>query len=159
MPAVVLTAVPGPATVTVSVNFGFGGGGGGGPDGFWKVAFTLRFLVIVTLQPPVPEQSPPQPVKTHPLLADCDRVTVDSTANVAEQVPGQLIPRGLLDTCPWPETLTFSVKEPSCKGPADAGAPSTNRSTAAKQPTTAIARFTVGWILGAAAQPLSPGCP
>ena len=37
---------------------------------------TERAASIVTVQPPVPEQDPPQPTKTEPLAADAVRVTL-----------------------------------------------------------------------------------
>ena len=39
-------------------------------------AVTDRSAVIVTEHDPVPEQSPDQPVKSDPVAADCDNVTV-----------------------------------------------------------------------------------
>jgi hypothetical protein len=112
------------------------------------VAFTLRFFVIVTLQPPVPEQSPPQPAKSQPLSADFESVTVDSTPNVAEQWLGQSIPPGLLDTWPFPETLTVSVKPFSCNGPAEAGAPIANNAMPVAHVSARIAAL-IGPILRA----------
>jgi hypothetical protein len=50
--------------------------------------------------------APSQPFKAKPRAGRAVSVTL---ANVAEQVSGQLMPRGLLVTAPRPWTLTVSV--------------------------------------------------
>jgi hypothetical protein len=74
-----------------------------------KLALTVSDAFIETLQPPVPEQAPPHPEKPLPLLAVSIRVTDELRGKLAEQVPGQEIPAGLLVTVPLPATLAVSV--------------------------------------------------
>jgi hypothetical protein len=40
-----------------------------------NVAVTVRAWLIVTVQVPVPEHAPPQPVNVHPVVGVCDRLT------------------------------------------------------------------------------------
>jgi hypothetical protein len=56
---------------------------------------------------PVPEQAPPYPSNRSPVVA-VSVIRVFSL-NRAEQLPGQLIPPGLLVTLPGPVTVTVSV--------------------------------------------------
>jgi hypothetical protein len=74
-----------------------------------KFALTVSAALIKTLQPPVPEQAPPQPVKPLPVPAVSVSVTDELSGKVAEQVPGQLIPAGLLVTVPVPAILVVKV--------------------------------------------------
>lgn len=68
-----------------------------------KVAFTLWFWVMVTLQEPaVPVHTPPQPSKTEPWSAVSVSVTVLPAGKVALQAEPQLIPGGLLVIVPVP---------------------------------------------------------
>jgi hypothetical protein len=62
-----------------------------------------------TLQAPVPEQSPPQPVKVEPFTVVAVKVTGVLAGNAALQVVPQLIPVGLLTTAPLPVRETDSV--------------------------------------------------
>ncbi len=77
-----------------------------------NVAVTLRAWSIVTLQAPVPLQSPLQPVKVEfkPTLAV--RSTEVPCANVSPHVPGQLIAPGLEVTrpLPFPAGVTVSSR-------------------------------------------------
>jgi len=57
---------PVPAVVTVSPNRGFPGAGGGGGGFAENPAVTDRAASIVTVQLPVPEHSPAQPLKDEP---------------------------------------------------------------------------------------------
>src|SRR5262245_62333823 len=68
-----------------------------------KPAATERFAVIVSVQTPVPEQSPDQPVNFEPEAGAALRVTAVPLPNDAEQVGPQLIPTGELVTAPEPE--------------------------------------------------------
>jgi hypothetical protein len=75
-----------------------------------KVAVTLA--APETVHELVPLQAPPQPPNTLPASGEAFNVTllVDRLFQVPWQVPGQLIPDGLLETDPDPlpavETLT-----------------------------------------------------
>jgi hypothetical protein len=66
---------------------------------------------MVTLQLPVPEHAPLQPVKVEPVEATAVRVTAESSVKVAEQVEPQLMPLGELVTVPEPvpALVTFNV--------------------------------------------------
>ena len=99
MPAGELFTVPLPLTVTVSVC--------AGSDA--NVAVTLWALFIVTVQAPVPEQAPDQPVNLYPRAAAGVSVTLVPEVNAAEQVPGQEMPEGELVTVPLPLTVTVRV--------------------------------------------------
>ena len=61
-----------------------------------KPAVTERFAVIVSTQPPRPEQAPDQPVNSEPEAGVSVRVTAVPLLNGAEQVAPQLIPAGEL---------------------------------------------------------------
>ena len=67
--------------------------------------------VVPTANPhvPVPVQSPLQPLNDEPADADCVSVTAVPCANVVLQVPGQLIPAGVLVTVPEPDVVTDTV--------------------------------------------------
>jgi len=67
-----------------------------------KVAVTLLAADIVTVQVPVPEQAPDQPVKVEPLVAVAVRVTLVPEAYSAPHVDPQLMPAGLEVTVPVP---------------------------------------------------------
>lgn len=74
-----------------------------------KLALTVSAALIETLQLPAPEQAPPQPVKPLPEPAVSVSVTEELSGKLAAQVPGQLIPAGLLVTVPVPATLAVKV--------------------------------------------------
>jgi hypothetical protein len=74
-----------------------------------KVAVTACAAFMFTLQTPVPEQAPLQPVNVDPAPALAVSATVP-LANVVEQMAPQLIPAGLLVTVPVPVTETVSGK-------------------------------------------------
>jgi hypothetical protein len=65
IPPGLLVTIPGPSTPTLSWRTGGGS----------KVALTLRLPLMVTVQPPVPPQAPPQPAKTDPAPGVAARVT------------------------------------------------------------------------------------
>jgi hypothetical protein len=79
-----------------------------------KVAVTLRAVLIVTTQVPVPLHPPPdQPVKPDPELAEAVRVTAVPKANDALHLlllALQLIPAGLLVICPAPVPASATVR-------------------------------------------------
>jgi len=103
MPAGQLVTVPGPVTPTVSVS--------GGAGICVNIADTFWAAFIVTVQPPVPLQAPPQPVKLQPAAGVGVRATCVPAAKLALHVVSQLIPAGELVTAPLPASLTVSVKE------------------------------------------------
>ena len=74
-----------------------------------KPAVTEWFALIVSMQVPVPEQSPDQPVNCTPEAAAALRVTEVPSLNCAEQVAPQLIPAGELVTVPEPAPLLATV--------------------------------------------------
>jgi hypothetical protein len=76
-----------------------------------KTAVTDLLESIVTMQVPVPVQSPCQPVKTAPGLAAGVKVTPAPKGYDALQVPGQLIEVPV--TVPGPVTWTVSVGGPA----------------------------------------------
>jgi hypothetical protein len=97
----VIVPVPLPSAETVTV-------------GLPNVAVTAWGPFIVTTQLALPVQPAPlQEVKTVLAVGVVDRVTTSPAAKSAEQVPGQLIPAGVLETCgidpPAGETVTVKV--------------------------------------------------
>jgi hypothetical protein len=76
----------------------------------WKLAVTLRDADIVTVQAPVPEQSPPQPEKVDPAPGEAVSATTVPLANEAEHVDPQLIPAGEDDTEPLPVPLRLTAR-------------------------------------------------
>jgi hypothetical protein len=85
-----------------------------GPPLRLKVAVTAFAAVIVTLQAAVPVQAPLQPANVEPEPAAGVRVTAVPVPKLTLQVPGQLMPLGLLVTfpAPVPATVTVSAKDP-----------------------------------------------
>ena len=73
-----------------------------------KTALTDFAALIVTEQDPAPLHAPLQFENTAPEPGVAVSVTVAPEAKFAEQVPGQLIPAGLLVTVPLPASLTVS---------------------------------------------------
>ena len=71
---------------------------------------TERFAVIVSMQTPMPEQSPDQPVNVEPAAGASMSVTAVPLLNDAEQVAPQLAPAGELVTVPEPEPLLVTVR-------------------------------------------------
>ena len=99
IPAGALVTVPLPVPSRRTVN---------GYASCVNVAVTVVSSVIGTEQVPVPEQPPPlQPLKVEPVKAEAVRVT--ELLKVKEQVPGQLIPSGVLITVPLPTNNTVSA--------------------------------------------------
>jgi hypothetical protein len=97
IPAGLLLTVPLPATVTVN-----------GKLTTPNVAVTELLPFIVIAHPPVPVQAPLHPVKLLPVVGVAVSVTMLPPLKLAVQVPGQLIPAGLLVTVPPPKTVTES---------------------------------------------------
>jgi hypothetical protein len=97
MPAGLLETEPapvGPEGTTVTVDCGVGGGP--------KFATTAWFDPSVTVQDPVPEQAPLQPVNAEPDAGVAARLTTVFAAKPAEHVVPQMIPAGALATAPVP---------------------------------------------------------
>lgn len=95
----------------VEVGGGGGGGGGdGGGAGFTvNAAATLLFVVRVTLQIPVPEQDPDQPLKVEPEAADAVSEIVVPEFALSEQVePHEIVPPVTVPD-PVPDFVTESV--------------------------------------------------
>jgi len=67
-----------------------------------KVAVTDCAAFIVTVQLPVPVQAPLHPAKLDPVAALATKVTLVPLGKFALQVPGQLMPVGVLATVPDP---------------------------------------------------------
>ncbi len=86
MPAGLELTVPEPAPDWVTVNVS------GRSE---NVAVTDLAWLMLTVQPPVPEQAPDQPENTEPPEGVSDSVTVEPTPNEREQVEPQLMPAGL----------------------------------------------------------------
>ena len=61
-----------------------------------------------TEQAPVPEQAPDHPVKVDPAAGVSVRLTEVPLLKFALQVPGQLMPAGLLVTVPAPDPVTLT---------------------------------------------------
>lgn len=61
------------------------------------------------LQLPVPEHGPDHPANVEPLEATAVNVIAAPLVKVAEQIVGQLIPAGLLETLPDPGPFVTSV--------------------------------------------------
>ena len=75
-----------------------------------NVAVTVVFAVGVTLQVvAVPEHGPDHPAKVEPLEGVTVKVIALPLENGAEQVPGQLMPTGLLITFPDPAPFATTV--------------------------------------------------
>ena len=75
-----------------------------------NVAVTLRARLKDTLQVPVPEQLPLQPVKVEPLAALGVRATLVPEAKEVLQALPQVIPVGLLVTVPEPAPALVTVR-------------------------------------------------
>jgi hypothetical protein len=82
---------------------------------FLKVAFTLVSAEIVNWHVPVPlHPSPDQSVKLDPAEADADRVTSEPTVKGTAHwlvLALQLMPAGLLVTCPVPVPASATVRD------------------------------------------------
>jgi hypothetical protein len=74
-----------------------------------KVAVTEWSALIVSVQAPVPEQSPDQPVNREPEAGVALRVTEAPSSRLAVHVPPQLIPAGELVTVPVPAPAFATV--------------------------------------------------
>src|SRR5438034_11842158 len=104
MPAGLLVTVPAPAPAleTVSTRAGV------------KVAVTVVAAESVTVQAPVPEQPPLQPVKVEPAAGTAVSVTAVPFVKLAEQVAPQVIPAGVLVTVPMPVPALETVRTKVC---------------------------------------------
>ena len=94
IPAGVLFTAPDPTPAKATVN----------PFPMVNVAPTVVAAVMVKVHAFVPEQLPCQPVKKYPVPAVAVSAIFVPLVKFALQVPGQLIPSGLLTTVPEPES-------------------------------------------------------
>src|SRR5438067_6003816 len=106
MPVARSVLFPSTAGISVIVKASFFGGGATG----WKRTAITCSRFIVTVQPPVPVQAPPQPSNRDPAAAAGARVTLAPSLNVAEQAPPQSIPAGWDETVPLPVAVRMTVK-------------------------------------------------
>jgi hypothetical protein len=74
-----------------------------------KFAVTDAAAFMVTEQVPVPEHAPLHPVKLDPEAGVSVRVTMVPVLKFAVQVPGQLIPAGVLVRVPVPVPASVTV--------------------------------------------------
>ena len=104
MPAGALLTVPVPVPDLLTVSVA---------DCSWKVALTKLAALIVTMQPPLPEQPPLHPVKPEPASGVMVKVTTVPLANEAEHVAPQEMPAGelVMVPVPVPDLPTVSVKD------------------------------------------------
>jgi hypothetical protein len=101
IPAGTLVTVPLPVPILVTVSVA----------DCAKDAVTVAAAVIATVHEPLPLQPAPlHPAKIEPAAAVALRVTVVVVAKLAEQVPPQLIPAGVLVTVPLPDPILFTVR-------------------------------------------------
>jgi hypothetical protein len=100
IPAGLLVTVPVPVPALVTLNLN---------AGTLNVAVTDFAALIVTLQVPVPVQAPLQPANVEPAVALAVSVATVPLLKLALQVPGQLIPVGLLVTVPVPVPASETV--------------------------------------------------
>src|SRR4030095_11676832 len=102
--ALVTVPVPVPDLLTVSVT-----------DCSAKVAVTELAALIVTMQPPLPEQPPLHQAKLEPASGVTVKVTAVPLGNEAAHVAPQTMPAGelVMVPVPVPDLLTVSVK-PCC---------------------------------------------
>ena len=74
------------------------------------MAVTLLAAAMITVQLPVPEQAPDQPVKLEPASAEAVSVTEVLMGKAAVQVAPQLMPLGELVTVPEPEPFRLTLR-------------------------------------------------
>jgi hypothetical protein len=98
IPVGALVTVPDPLPITVTDS--------GKVAVLLKVAVTDWAALIVTVQLPVPVQAPLHPAKVEPVAGVSVRVTLAPLAKLALQVPGQVMPGGVLKTVPLPTRVT-----------------------------------------------------
>jgi hypothetical protein len=104
MPAGELVTVPVPWPAKLTDSW---------PGGSVNDAPTVVFAFKSTLQVPVPEHAPDQPLNVAPALGVAVSTTLVPELNDALHVAPQLIPAGLLVTVPFPLPDSFTV---SCTG-------------------------------------------
>ncbi len=75
-----------------------------------NAASTLAAAFRVTLQLPVPEHAPVQPVNVEPEVAVAVSVTLVPWLKLALQVAPQLMPAGVVATVPVPVPLRVTVR-------------------------------------------------
>ena len=75
-----------------------------------KSAVTVVSESKVTTQVPVPEHGLPHPTNTEPDAAVAVRSMTLPSANVMEQVDGQMMPEGVLMTVPLPVSVSDTVR-------------------------------------------------
>ena len=102
---------------------------------------------MVTLQSPVPEQSPFQPTKLEVRFGVAVRVTGVPPAKAAWHVDPQSIPTGLLVTLPSPLPALDTVKE--SPPPAVAAGKAISEAHTARASRTTIDRFVMGSSMAA----------
>jgi len=103
MPEGLLVTVPAPEPVVVTVSWT------GGTVDVSNSAFTVVLAVSVRVQVDVPVQAPVQPAKVDPEAAVAVSITCVPLGKLALQVPGQLMPDGLLVTVPVPVPVVVTV--------------------------------------------------
>ena len=101
IPEGALLTVPLPVPVLVTLR---------AKDCWTKPAVTEAAALIVTMQVPVPEQPPLQPVKVELASGVAVKVTAVPLANGAAHAAPQAIPAGLLVTVPAPAPALVSVR-------------------------------------------------
>jgi hypothetical protein len=76
-----------------------------------NMAVTVVAAVIVTVQPPVPEQPPPvHPANVELTAGEAVRLTIVPWENPSVQSTPQLMPTGLLATVPVPKPAFATVR-------------------------------------------------
>jgi hypothetical protein len=81
------------------------------PNNVEKLADTLVLAFSVTVQPPIPLQTPPQPANPQPLAGEAVRVTCVPAAKLVLQVEPQSIPEGALVTFPPGPPISETERE------------------------------------------------
>jgi hypothetical protein len=103
IPEGVLVTVPVPVPLLATVRVK-------GPGFAVKFALTDFAASMVTLQPPVPLQAPPQPANVEPVSGVAVKFTTVRLSKLAEHVVPQEIPAGVLVTVPVPVPLFVTVR-------------------------------------------------
>ena len=101
-----------------------------------KVAVAVSAAVSVTVHAAVPEHAPLHPSNVKLVPGVAVSVTCVPEAKFAVQVPGQLMPEGVLVTVPEPEPADVTVKATS-EPPPGPGSAAANQSPATRQKNNA----------------------